>query len=237
MAKALHSVHKANLYTELDTGGTIGWKEHCRSFEALQRVHARFRAIGITMLRVHSDRAREFLSRSVRSWIASPGLYQTTTSGDDPPANGRAEAEVQQIKRSLRLVMRASGAPVEEWPSVGRHAAEERLRRQLNVVGMKTTPTLPATRRKKWWNRITEKAQNLSSLFWQATIKGPSPLMTHGWCVLTSTKKVQHARAVISTDPNLKSDVGIGRRPQEIKRALDGKTTASRTYASTSVGV
>ena len=102
--------------------------------------------------------------------------------------------------------MRASGAPVEEWPSVGSQAAGERLRRQLNVVGMKTIPMLPYTQRvvvkRKWWNRITEKAQNLSSPFWQATIKGPSPLMTHGWCVLTSTKKVQHARAVISTDPN-----------------------------------
>ena len=56
VAKALHGVHKADLYTELGTGGAIGWKEHCKSFGCLADGACPVQSyMGIPMLRVHSD--------------------------------------------------------------------------------------------------------------------------------------------------------------------------------------
>ena len=87
------------------------------------------------MIRLHSDRAKEMLAKPVREWAGRRGLYQTFTSGDDAPANGRIESEILQFKRRLRLTLQSSAAKTEEWPSVARHSSEERLRAQLQKVG------------------------------------------------------------------------------------------------------
>eukprot|EP00435_Cladocopium_sp_Y103_P011438 s3784_g3.t1 len=104
----------------------------------LDRVWARYRSLGIPMLRLHSDRAREIISKPVQKWAARRGLFQTVTAGDDAPANGRIESEILQFKRRLRLTLQSAAAKVEEWPSVARHSSEERLRAQLQRVGSET---------------------------------------------------------------------------------------------------
>ena len=50
------------------------------------------------VLRLHSDKAKEFLATSVRKLLRSHGIRQTTNSGHDPAANGRAERWVGIIK-------------------------------------------------------------------------------------------------------------------------------------------
>lgn len=49
------------------------------------------------------------------------------TSGDDGPANGRVEAEVQQIKKRLKMALAASGQESHYWPGAARWVGEERL--------------------------------------------------------------------------------------------------------------
>ena len=66
-------------------------------------------------------------------------MYQTFTSGDDAPANGRIESEILQFKRRLRLTLQSSAAKTEEWPSVARHSSEERLRAQLQAPSSSTS--------------------------------------------------------------------------------------------------
>ena len=44
---------------------------------ALSLIYARLRAYGIPVLRLHTDRAKEFLSESVRTWAASRSIWQT----------------------------------------------------------------------------------------------------------------------------------------------------------------
>ena len=156
------------------------------------------------MVRLHSDRAKEMLAKPVRAWAGRRGLYQTFTSGDDAPANGRIESEILQFKRRLRLTLQSSAAKTEEWPSVARHSSEERLRAQLQKVGLRQHAMLPYNVRvlvktKLWHKRFT---QGMASPYFQATLKGPSPLMHHGWVVQTDKGLVQHARSVVTTDPN-----------------------------------
>ena len=182
----------------------LGSRASNEVLSALDRVWVRFRALGIPMVRLHSDRAKEMLSKPVRAWAGRRGLYQTFTSGDDAPSNGRIESEILQFKRRLRLTLQSAAAKVEEWPSVARHSSEERLRAQLQKVGLRQHAMLPYNVRvlvktKLWHKRFT---QGMASPYFQATLKGPSPLMNHGWIVQTDKGLIQHARSVVTTDPN-----------------------------------
>eukprot|EP00435_Cladocopium_sp_Y103_P061147 s73_g22.t1 len=148
-----------------------------------------------------ADRAREIISKPMQKWAARCGLFQTVTAGDDAPANGRIESEILQFKRRLRLTLQSAAAKVEEWPSVARHSSEERLRAQLQRVGLKQHAMLPyntkvLVKTKLWHKRFTK---GMASAYFQATLKGPSPLMNHGWVVKNDKG---HARSVVTTDPN-----------------------------------
>ena len=64
---------------------------------AMQKALAHFKAMGIYVNRLHSDRAKELISRSMAAWCAKNGIVPTTTAGDDPASNGHAESEVHQF--------------------------------------------------------------------------------------------------------------------------------------------
>ena len=181
-------------------------RQACEVVKALDKVFAQFRAMGVPALRLHSDRAKELLSTQVEAWAGRNRLVQTMTGGDDPAANGRVEAEVCQWKRRLRLCMKSSQSTIEEWPSVGRHVSEERLRGQLRKLGCKTLPMLPYNERvwvkRKTWHRALVGKAALGSPYFEAKLKGPSPMMSHGWVVQSGEGKVQHARAVLTVDPD-----------------------------------
>ena len=98
-------------------------------------MYAKYRALGIPLYRFHSDRAKEFISHQVRTWVAQRQMWQTATGGDDSASNGRVEAELAQWKRRLRLTLTSARAPAIEWPMVGRHVMEERMRLQLRKAG------------------------------------------------------------------------------------------------------
>ena len=160
------------------------------------------RALGIPAYRFHTDRAKEFLSHQVQRWVSQHGMTQTMTAGDDGPANGRIESEVNQVERRLRLIMGASLASKEEWPSVARHAAQERQRAQLQKLGLPQRPMIPYNQKVKtkvWRKRYSE---GMSNPYLQGTLKGPSPMMNGGWVIQDKDGKIQHARTALVPDPN-----------------------------------
>ena len=164
--------------------------------EATSRVYGRFRALGVPILRVHTDREKSFLSKPFQRWCSSHSLYQTMTSGDDGPANGRVEAEVGQIKRRLRVLLATSKLELQDWPGVARWAGEERLRKQLRKVGVPSKPMVPLGERVVVKTKRWHKQGPLAAPFKSMVLMGPSPNMTNGW-VLRDGRKVQHARAVV----------------------------------------
>ena len=164
--------------------------------EATSRVYGRFRAVGVPILRVHTDREKSFLSKPFQRWCSNHSLYQSMTSGDDGPANGRVEAEVGQIKRRLRVLMATSKLELQDWPGVARWAGEERLRKQLQKVGVSSKPMVPLGERVVVKTKRWHKQGPLAAPFKSMVLMGPSPNMTNGW-VLRDGRKVQHARAVV----------------------------------------
>ena len=120
--------------------------------------YSRIRAMGIPVIRVHTDRAREFTSKAFRKWTAQRSLYTTYTAGDEPCGNARAEREVGRLKARIRVLIRATESPMEWWPLALRHAAEEGLREQLRRLGV-PAPRLIAfgaevvVKQKTWFHR------------------------------------------------------------------------------------
>ena len=157
--------------------------------------------MGVPILRLHSDREKTFMSQGFQKWCRHHGLYQTMTSGDDGPANGRVECEVNQIKRRLRVVLAASKLDTQFWPGAARWVGEERMRRQLETLGVPSKPMIPlgekvVVKTKRW-----HKQGPLSAPFRSMMLMGPSPTMSSGW-VVRDGKMVQHARAVVCPSPD-----------------------------------
>ena len=167
----------------------------------LNTILTRFKYMGIHVVRVHSDRAKEFLSHTIQKWIAAQGIVQTMTSGDDPAANSRAETEVHQVKRRVRFLLSQSGEPLSHWPVAARYAAEQRMRGQLSKLGCSVLPMLPffpqvAVKRKRW-----HQPGPLAQPFVSARLLCASHLMSSGWVVRTDQGQIMHVREAVLPAP------------------------------------
>ena len=58
---------------------------------ALHEMYMQLRILGYPLTRLHSDRAREFTSKSVISWCRNRNIIRTTTAAQSSQQNGRAE--------------------------------------------------------------------------------------------------------------------------------------------------
>ena len=111
--------------------------------EGIAKIYGRVRSLGLQVLRLHADRAREFTSRAVQRWCHHRDKVATYTCGSDWKSNGRAECEIGLIKRHAKILMKAHNLNEEMWPMLVRHASERRLRWQLQQVGYPVPELLP----------------------------------------------------------------------------------------------
>jgi len=126
--------------------------------KATARVVARLRSLNIPIVRVHTDRAQEFCGRDFQAWLRARDLWHTTTAGDEPSTNARAENELKILKGRARTLMKSAQCDVTQWPLAIRYASEERFRRQLQECGVPTPAILPFgvkayAKQKAWQNK------------------------------------------------------------------------------------
>ena len=145
----------------------------------LARIYARARGLGVPILRLHSDRARELTSKEVRAWARARDLMQTFSAGDEPTGNARTERSVGILKARARVALVAADAEERYWPLAMRHAAEELLRAQLRNLGIVAPRLLPfgakvKVQRKTWFKR----GKPWSNPMQTATIWGPASDMS-----------------------------------------------------------
>ena len=102
---------------------------------ALSRIYARLRSLGLPVYRLHSDRARELTSAETQAWALDRNILTTMTCGSSYKSNGRCEAEVGVIKKSIRILISSGSCSLTQWPLAARHLGERRLRGQLSILG------------------------------------------------------------------------------------------------------
>ena len=90
---------------------------------AVQELVLQLTRAGLPVQTIHSDRAREFGTNQMKSWMADRQIFQTKTSGGEPAGNSAAERGVKWFKSRTRTLLRTSGAAPGEWPMAAAHAA------------------------------------------------------------------------------------------------------------------
>ena len=106
----------------------------------------RLRTLQLPVLRLHSDRAREFTGVKLRDWCTQRDILQTSTAGDESAGNGRCESELGIIQAQTRVQLRAAGLEANWWPLALRHTVEQRQRDQLASMGITLPPLIPLAR-------------------------------------------------------------------------------------------
>ena len=215
--------------------------------EAISKIYSKIRSLGLTVLRLHADRAKEFTSKVVQQWCYERDIVATYTSGSDWKSNGRAENEVGIVKRHSKVLMKVHGVEETRWPLLVRHAAERRLRWQLRQVGYQVPALLPfntkvLVKRKSWsgrydnwrWDRV------------EGVIVGPDPLSSltsGGYCVQLTDGKFVASSDVVVQHPGLGEGEVVrmvierqeGEPPpaaeQPVRRRLRGKQTVPHLAA------
>ena len=102
---------------------------------AVSKIYARLRSLGLPLYRLHTDRAKEFVSEQMRAWALERHLVSTMTPGSSFKTNGRVEGEMNTVKKSIRTLVSSGVATLQQWPLVARHIGERRLRAQLHGLG------------------------------------------------------------------------------------------------------
>ena len=131
---------------------------------ALSLMYGKIRSLNLPLIRIHTDRAREFLARPVQQWMQSRNVMQTVAAGDEAQGSGRVEREVQYIKETTRLLLSTTRAPVSWWPLAMRQATEMRHRKQLQALGVPQLPLIPfgtscMAKVKRWHKRDGEEGK------------------------------------------------------------------------------
>ena len=165
--------------------------------DGLMRIHTEVRALGLPLVRLHSDRGREFINRKVTAWTAHHGIAQTSTSGDDWKANGRTENWVRLLKRSTRTLLMAHRAEPTQWAFAMRHCAARLQAAALHALGVPQPRLLPwyatlALRKRSW-----ETKQPWESRATRATVLCPSPILRGGHLVKTAEGSFVHTEALL----------------------------------------
>ncbi|CAI5955975.1 unnamed protein product [Closterium sp. NIES-65] len=93
--------------------------------------------LGLSVLRLHSDRGGEFSSRLLRDYCRAQGIRQTFTLPDSPQQNGIAERRIGMVMDVARTSMMHAAAPHFLWPFAVRYAAH-----QLNLHPRVSRPAM-----------------------------------------------------------------------------------------------
>ena len=124
--------------------------------EAIIQMYLQLRMDGYYVKQLHSDRAREFTTRTLQRWCLNRGIYKTTTAGDSPQQNGRAEKAVQTIKAKMRVALLGCGWEAEKWALACQHVHNAERSRMKPMKKVPALGTSVLVRKRFWKSRELE---------------------------------------------------------------------------------
>ena len=156
--------------------------------QGVMHVVSSLRALGLPVVRLHSDRGGEFVNRTLRLFCDQHCIERTTTAGDnalDFRQNGRCENLVRRLKRQARTLLHAHGAPLDHWAFAMRHAAARLRAHALSVIGLTPPALLP------WYTQVVIRTRTWHTDQWSSRatpgrVVSPSGDLHRGHLVLTA---------------------------------------------------
>ena len=130
-------------------------KQQTTVLSAVQRMMVRLQRHGYPVLRIHSDRAGEFVNARFRSFCETRLIYRTTGDPGVPQTNGRAEACVGLFKRGVRSLLKEARLGPAYWALAARHWSMLRWQKAERELGLNPKALLPfgaqiQVRRRPW---------------------------------------------------------------------------------------
>jgi len=187
-------------------------------------LYLRLRSDGYQVTQIHTDRGGEFTQEALDRWCASRPILHTTTAGDQPQSNGRAEVSVQWVKAEIRRILHAAGAPFSRWPLAARNLNERLRLKQIGKPAVVPNFLEPVLIRKRFWRTMEllptqEKALYLS----------PSWVHHGHWIEredgsIALTRMVMHR---LQEPPKDQDWIGLEDQlaPTEVRRRIRGKVS------------
>ena len=196
--------------------------------DAVIQMYLQLRADGFQIQQIHTDKAREFVAKGLVAWCKNRNIYKTTTSGDSPQQNGRAERAVQYVKSRIRTLLLSAGWKADRWPLAcwNVHAMERLRRNQRKMV----VPPFGAEVlvRKRYW-----KSKELEPTHEKVHYVAPVPEV-HGHLVVEADGAFRVAAYVMAATKEppeseetwiaIKTEVEDREDEAEIRRRIRGKT-------------
>ena len=200
--------------------------------KGLAVIHARLSALNLPLVRLHTDRAKEFVSRQLQEWTRARCIWHTTSAGDEAQGNSRAEAEINIIKNRVRTVMAASKAPNHFWPLAAYHCGEERHRSQLQTFGIRLPPMVPfgtkAMAKTKRWHKRIEDDPGWSKPMQKIQVWGPAWQMSpssRGYYVEADGKFLRTTVVVQCVEP-----------PADLQPQIPEENTVDELFRAAGIG-
>ena len=93
--------------------------------QAIQNFRIQLKRRKLPLDHIHSDRAREFQTGALRTWVAEHGIYRTRSSGSEPAGNSTAELGVRGVKARTGALL--FNIPAKEWPLAAQRSSAPTL--------------------------------------------------------------------------------------------------------------
>ena len=195
--------------------------------DAVIYLYLQFRADGYPIQQIHTDRAREFTTKSFEQWCRSRSIYKTTTSGDSPQQNGRAERAVQAVKARIRTQLLDRGWGAEKWPLACWNVYSSERLRMKKKEGKVPPFGYPVLVRKRYW-----KLKELEPTHQKVSYIAQTP-EAHGHLVLQEDGKLMITAYILgrTMEPPERKEAWIAVKTEaerqedalEIRRRIRGK--------------
>ena len=137
---------------------------------------------------LHTDRAREFGTAQMRTWLAQHQISRTTTSGAEPAGNATAEHGVQ-CQGQIKGASEAIASPC-DWPMAAAHASADLWKKAFPASpifkGKMAASGQQVWYKAKAYTAVREKEmdevvnKDLPVRWRQASYRGPSMYVTEG---------------------------------------------------------
>ena len=168
---------------------SIERKTHGEVLTAIGRMHARAKAEGFDVRRLHSDRGREYNNKPLRDWCARHAVHKTLAVAEEHQGNGRAEGAIMRVKNKTRTILQESDSEKCDWPLAAKLAAHELKNASRRRLKMDLQQSLPFNTKvqiiSRSWKRETWEARTSTAL-----VKCPPADMSRGWVVATEDNKL-----------------------------------------------